>query len=162
VNIFVLHDTDLDQCARWHMDVHCTKMILETTQLLNNALISNDASYIPFYKPTHQKHPSSIWTSASVANFDWLNKLGLALCREYTYRYGKTHKCQQYLEAFTKSEYRTQLPPLLQIPFVKCMPDEYKVESAVESYRNYYRGAKQHLAKWTKREQPEWWFLKTS
>jgi len=37
------------------------------------------------------------------------------------------------------------------------MPDEYKVADPVESYRNYYRGAKASFAKWTNREKPEWW-----
>jgi hypothetical protein len=37
-----------------------------------------------------------------------------------------------------------------------AMPDEYKVNSVVESYRNYYNGAKADFAKWTKRESPEW------
>jgi len=30
------------------------------------------------------------------------------------------------------------------------MPDEFKESDAIESYRNYYAGGKQHLHKWTK------------
>ena len=37
------------------------------------------------------------------------------------------------------------------------MPIDYKVDDIVESYRNYYRGDKAHIAKWTNREVPEWW-----
>jgi hypothetical protein len=41
-----------------------------------------------------------------------------------------------------------------------AMPDEYKVGySVVQSYRNYYIGAKADFAKWTKREIPEWFKL---
>jgi len=36
------------------------------------------------------------------------------------------------------------------------MPDEYRVDDVVESYRNYYKGAKANFAKWTKRNIPEW------
>jgi hypothetical protein len=36
------------------------------------------------------------------------------------------------------------------------MPDEYKVDSVVESYRNYYRGAKASFAVWKNRETPFW------
>jgi hypothetical protein len=36
------------------------------------------------------------------------------------------------------------------------MPDEYKVKSVVESYRNYYRGAKSGFASWKYRDTPEW------
>lgn len=132
-------------------------MILETTQLLNNALIKHDKNYKPIYNETHKNHPASLWASASLANFDWLNKLGLALCKEYTYRYGKIHKCQAYLEKFALPETRTALPKGSMTPFAKCMPDQYKVDDAVESYRNYYRGAKAGFAKWTKRAVPDWW-----
>jgi hypothetical protein len=37
-----------------------------------------------------------------------------------------------------------------------AMPDEYKTDSVVESYRNYYIGAKISLASWKNREKPFW------
>ena len=37
------------------------------------------------------------------------------------------------------------------------MPDKYKIDDPVQSYRNYYLGEKAHLAKWTKRDVPNWW-----
>jgi hypothetical protein len=37
-----------------------------------------------------------------------------------------------------------------------AMPDEFKVADRVESYRNYYRTAKQHLHNWTNRGTPAW------
>jgi hypothetical protein len=36
------------------------------------------------------------------------------------------------------------------------MPDEYKVSDVVESYRNYYRGAKMGFAVWKNGYKPEW------
>lgn len=40
-------------------------------------------------------------------------------------------------------------------------PEEYKVGySVVQSYRNYYNGAKADFAKWAKREIPEWFINK--
>jgi len=132
-------------------------MILESTQLLNNALIANDRSYIPVYKQTHLKHPASLWTSQTRQNFEWLNNLALALCVEYTYRYGKIHKCQPMLDQFDVSSSKSKMSNIGLTPFVKCMPDKYKVDDAVKSYRNYYRGDKAYIAKWTKRSQPDWW-----
>jgi hypothetical protein len=38
----------------------------------------------------------------------------------------------------------------------KAMPDEYKVKSVVESYRNYYNGEKVSFSKWKNREIPKW------
>ena len=154
MNIFVL-DTDVRTCARYHNDRHCVKMILETTQLLNNALIVSNDQYKPCYRETHRNHPASIWTRESVANFKWLNKLGLELCDEYNYRYGKIHKCYQYLIDFDK--YCTNLPDKEQTPFKLCMPDLYKSVDAVSSYRKYYMSEKRHIASWKNREIPHWW-----
>lgn len=36
------------------------------------------------------------------------------------------------------------------------MPDEYKTNDPVESYRNYYRGSKAEIAKWKTRNKPDW------
>jgi len=41
--------------------------------------------------------------------------------------------------------------------FAQAMPDEYKVpESAVDAYRQFYRGEKMGFARWTKRDIPVW------
>lgn len=157
MNIFVL-DLDVKRCAQYHLDKHCVKMILESTQLLNNALIANDDSYVHIYKQTHKNHPASLWASQSLQNFEWLNNLALALCTEYTYRYGKIHKCQSMLEQFDVSSSKMKISNVGIMPFAKCMPDKYKVDDAVESYRNYYRGDKAYIARWTKRDPPEWWY----
>jgi hypothetical protein len=81
--------------------------------------------------------------------------LSLALCEEYTYRYGKIHKCQSILTGF--SDRKLSIPNIGSTPFAKCMPDQYKVDNPVQSYRNYYRGDKAYIAKWTKRGTPDWW-----
>jgi hypothetical protein len=38
----------------------------------------------------------------------------------------------------------------------KAMPEEYKVVDVVESYRNYYRGAKMGFAVWKNGTKPKW------
>lgn len=156
MNIFVL-DLDVELCAQYHVDKHCVKMILETTQLLNNAALANNPDYTPVYRPTHKNHPSSIWAAASLQNFDWLNSLGLALCAEYTYRYGKIHKCEPILKSFQSGSSRLRMLDKGLTPFALCMPDEYKVADPIESYRKYYRGDKAYIAKWSKRDIPTWW-----
>ena len=37
----------------------------------------------------------------------------------------------------------------------KCMPDKYKTDDYVQSYRNYYAGDKKSFAKYTNRTTPE-------
>ena len=81
-------------------------------------------------------------------------ELGLELCNEYTYRYGKRHKSQDVLEWCLVNR-----PNIKDIGFTepaKAMPDEYKVKSVVDSYRNYYMGAKSGFAVWKNREKPFW------
>jgi hypothetical protein len=157
MNIFVL-SYNQQECAQYHNNKHCVKQVLETTQILNNALCINNPTKTFPYKPTHLKHPVSLWAAESNCNFEWLLRLGYALCEEYTFRYGKTHKCLCVMFELACSEYRYSLPQKSMTPFRLCMPDAYKVSDAVQSYRNYYMGEKRGMAVWGgKREVPEWW-----
>jgi hypothetical protein len=80
--------------------------------------------------------------------------LGLELCKEYTYRYGKRHKSQDVIEWCITNKLNICDKGFTEPP--KAMPDEYKVSDVVESYRNYYRGAKSGFAVWKNREVPNW------
>ena len=156
MNIFVL-DENVQKAAQAHVDKHVVKMILETTQLLNNAMIVGDPTYTPVYRQTHKNHPCSIWASESIDNFIWLLNLGDCLCDEYTFRYGKVHKCESIIQHFFTQTAKLNLPRIGMTPYKLCMPDQYKVEDAVESYRNYYRGDKAYIAAWRERGAPDWW-----
>lgn len=128
----------------YHVDRHVVKMILEISQLLCTALWlapDFDPENPPPYKKTHENHPSAIWTRASKANWKWLKKLGLALCEEYTYRYGKVHKTEEVLR-------KIKCPNLPNKEFTfppQAMPDEYKHKNSIVAYRNYYILGKAHL-----------------
>jgi hypothetical protein len=151
MNIFVL-DTDIEKCAKDHCDKHCVKMILESCQILCGVHWSTggDAPY----RLSHKNHPCSIWARTSYSNYVWLTDLGLELCKEYERRYGKIHKTKSVLEWCLTN--KPNIPDLGLTPHAKAMPDEYKVDDVIESYRNYYRGAKKDFAKWKNREIPEW------
>lgn len=157
MNIFFL-DFDTKKCAEYHCDKHVVKMILETAQLLcgSHHMVNNPISDIP-YKLSHKNHPCAIWVRESLSNYLYLCDLGLELCKEYTYRYGKRHKSQDIIEWCLSNK-----PLIKDIGFTtppKAMPDEYKVEDVVESYRNYYIGAKKEFAKWKNREIPQWFLI---
>lgn len=151
MNVFVL-DIDTTKCAEYHNDKHCVKMILETAQLLCGVhwLCGVQAPY----KLTHKNHPCSIWARQSMANYNWLLNLGLALCKEYSYRYGKTHKCEAVI-SWCRSN-TPNIPQNTLTEFPQAMPEQYKSESAVTAYRNYYLGEKVSFCRWTKRDIPEW------
>jgi len=162
MNIFFL-DMNVKKCAEYHCDKHVVKMVLETAQLLcsahhvidqvtNKYRPSNDQ--IP-YKLAHKNHPCSIWVRESLTNYLYLCELGLELCKEYTYRYEKRHKSQEVIEWCVTNKVKICDKGLTEPP--KAMPDEYKVKDVVESYRNYYMGAKKSFATWKKRDSPIWY-----
>ena len=154
MNIFFL-DNDIKKCAQYHCDKHVVKMILETAQLLCGVhhVIDQVTDQGP-YKLSHKNHPCAIWTRESLTNYLVLCELGLELCYEYSYRYGKRHKSQDVIEWCVINKPSIQDIGYTEPP--KAMPDEYKVDSVVESYRNYYRGAKASFAVWKNREKPFW------
>ena len=154
MNIFIL-DKDVKKCAQYHCDKHVVKMILETAQLLCGVHHMTDqvTDQVP-YKLSHKNHPCAIWSRESLSNYLYLCDLGLELCKEYTYRYGKRHKSQDVIEWCV-----TNKPNICDKEFTepaRAMPNEYKVDSVVESYRNYYIGEKSKIAVWKNREIPEW------
>lgn len=156
MNIFIL-DTDVTNCAQYHNDRHCVKMILETAQLLSTAHHEMGSSIAhKLYRKTHVNHPCSKWIRESKENYEWGYRLFIELCTEYTYRYGKVHKT--FTEKAIALENVPDLPNVKMTPFTQCIPNDCKVvENAVKAYRNYYKMYKQHIAKWTKREIPYWW-----
>ena len=154
MNIFFL-DENPTMSARYHVDKHVVKMILETAQLLCSVHHVTDqvTAQVP-YKLSHKNHPCAIWARESLSNYLYLCELGLELGKEYTYRYGKRHKSIDVINWCIVNK-----PNIPDIGFTKpamAMPDEYKVDSVVESYRNYYMGAKSDLASWKNREKPFW------
>jgi hypothetical protein len=179
LNIFVL-SRNVNLCAQSHCDQHVVKMPLETAQLLSTALHETDAAAWNTlnkqglaYRPTHLNHPCALWTRQCINNYLWLCALGLALSREYTYRFGGSaspdgdvpaadgasgtaHKCEAVIDAL-----RRAAPPLARLrcvtPFALAVPDDCMLGDPVASYRRYYVEHKSAFARWTRREPPEWY-----
>jgi hypothetical protein len=120
-------------------------MVLETAQLLATA---NGGK-------AWRNHPCAVWTRESTENYAWLYRLGVALCTQYSARYGREH-------AYT-ARYRRELRVLpTSVPRVpatappQCMPDAYKGPDAVQAYRRYYVAEKLRFARWAHNEEPAW------
>jgi hypothetical protein len=154
MNIFFL-DENPTLSAKYHVDKHVVKMILETAQLLCGVhhLTDQVNDQVP-YKLSHKNHPCAIWARESLSNYLYLCELGLELGKEYTYRYGKKHKSIEVIEWCIVN--KPNIPDIGFTTPARAMPDEFKVDSVVESYRNYYMGAKSDLASWKNREKPFW------
>jgi hypothetical protein len=150
VNIFVL-DEDPVLAAQAQFDRHVVKMVLESAQLLCNQLPGAP------YKPTHAKHPCSLWAGRSKANYEWLLTHAEALAMEYMVRYTWTHACREPI-AWCRANYQSKVFPMDErTPFAICTPGVIGVTDPVQAYRNYYMTEKRHLARWTRREPPKWW-----
>ena len=107
------------------------------------------------YRPVHLHHPCTRWIRASLQNYMWACDLALAIGDEFTFRYKKTHACQQHAEWL-----KANPPPLtsegLQT-FAIAMKPEYKIsDDPIECYHHYYRTSKEErgLLQYTKREKP--------
>jgi hypothetical protein len=178
MNIFYL-DHDPKVCAEMHVDKHCVKMILEYAQLLSTAhrildgtestgvsktgrkqtrFVLSDSRESILYSATHVNHPSAVWVRKSRDNYAWLYQLLDSLCKEYTYRYGKTHKVEAsgLLDKLWFVPAGIPEHPKFTEP-TPAMPDTYKVSGdSISSYKNYYLGDKQRMFTWKKRPTPDW------
>ena len=101
MNIFVT-DPDPIKSAQVLPDKHIVKMPLETCQMLSivaskkwghgiGELPKLDGTPYKTDKGAFRNHPCTIWAQQ---NWSWLIRHGLALCKEYTHRYGKVHSCE--------------------------------------------------------------------
>lgn len=152
MNIFIL-DRDPRIAARMLCDKHIVKMIIESAQIL--CTVGRQNGFDTPYRSTHVKHPCTIWAGDSKSNWDWLIEHSLEMCAEYTRRYGKVHRTLSVIEWCKDNPIGPKFDKGL-TPFPLAMPAAFKTHDAVESYRNYYLGAKAKFAKW-KTGAPSWW-----
>lgn len=159
MNIFVV-DENPEIAAESLCDQHIVKMPIETCQMLSTFL-HRWGIFAP-YKPCYQHHPCNIWLQHTQENFLWLLTHGNALCKNYTARYKRKHKCEEVLEtislqffdALRLKKIRYQLRGLT--PFALAVPPKYKTENPVESYRKYYIYEKLPFARYSHSQKPEW------
>jgi hypothetical protein len=166
MNLFILSLLP-KEIAEYMMDKHVSKILLEAVQMLCSAkriLDPEDVINEKLYKLAHKNHPVTIWCRKSKQNFLWTLDLVDALHNEWKFRYGhpesKMHK--SYLIAQILREYLPKEEAFEEkglTAFALAMPDQYKTDDAVLSYRNYYMSEeKQKIATWKKkRERPTWY-----
>lgn len=177
MNIFVL-SLNPYVCALYHCDKHVVKMILEYAQILSTAhrvldgvqveMLSDSGRRLKrwihrceymdklLYKSTHTKHPCVQWVLEGSENYMWLYSLMIHLMCEYRIRYGRVHLTEKKLsgvlfnipENIRRTDKMTK--PAL------AMPDEYKCEDVVLSYRLFYKYSKVRFAVWKDEGYP-WW-----
>jgi len=182
MNIFIL-SKDPVEAAQLQCDKHVVKMIVESAQMLSTAHRMLDGyqekrpsksgkrminywvypepeleAYL--YSAVHHGHPCTVWTMQTNANYEWHYKHFIALCDEYTYRYGKVHATDTKLRNILRkppsgikwSNLYTDFPLAMQHE-PQCMHEG----DPVRSYQEYYQTKQARFNMiWTKRDVPEW------
>ena len=184
MNLFIL-DKDPVLAAQLQCDKHVVKMIVESAQMLSTvhrmldgrqtrvasksgktqvkAWVLPDDREDVLYKAVHMNHPCTVWTMKSDMNYNWHYAHFVALCDEYTYRYGKVHATDTLLR-----ERLSVMPKNIkhgeQTQFVLAMksnPECMHPNDPVRSYREFYQTNQERFKMaWTKREVPEWFTVK--
>lgn len=179
MNIFVL-DENPTFAAQLQCDKHIVKMVLESGQMLSTAhrLLDGNQSIVEskgrkkkvwtmedpsleniLYKVAHPSHPCTIWTTESLANYQWHYNHFVALCDEYRYRYGKVHMTDAKLRYVLMNPPKN-IPEGDRTPFKLAMgsnPECIDINNPVESYRKFYMTKQKRFKMvWSRRNVPEW------
>ena len=180
MNIFALSRCPVES-AQQMLDKHVVKMPTETCQMLHTNLlfttfkglygfepslkelkVFHEQFNSKLMKPAMLNHPSTIWARESLHNTKWLYEHGLALCEEFTFRYGKTHGSEQRIldmDINLKDAFSSKATPVKIAMF-----DKYRIENTfdddwefvIQSYRHYYLEGKWRFAEWRKDRRPNW------
>jgi hypothetical protein len=109
------------------------------------------------YGSTHKGHPCVKWLYESRENYIWLAKLGIKLCEEFLYRYKRDTHATLPVLYWLLYNVPPQLPNVPRTPVALAMPDSFKRDTPIESYRTFYREDKP-FATWQRgREVPSWY-----
>ena len=147
MNIFAT-DPSPYKSAQVLPDKHVVKMPLETCQMLSivcsdkwghgyGQLHKKDGSIYNTDKGAFRNHPCTVWANESLTNTWWLVAHGMALCQEYTHRYGKVHSCQSAIE-----EAASIIPlrkPTTPKSFTFAGPDQFKYDKTIDIFTAYKR-----------------------
>ena len=157
MNIFAIEsddhgNVDWINSAQSQDNYRVVKMILESCQILSTAL--NEQGVQAPYRSFNPKHPSCLWAAESSANFEALIEHCYALLDEYGKRFNKDHKCAKVLEKIVDLYDPSRFPTSDPTPLRVAMPDSFKSDDIVESYRKYY--ASKPRMRYPEDKVPDW------
>jgi len=162
MNIFAIEsdatgNIDWHKSALSHDNFRVNKMIIESCQMLStNAQLMGETTR---YRMSFQNHPSTIWARSSSDNFRNLVDLAMSLRTEFCRRYFRDrHGCddviQQMWTLINSPSFVQKFPEHGPTPLPLCMPDEYKTDDIVSSYRNFF--ANKPNLRYFSGDVPEW------
>ncbi len=145
-------DNNPREAARCLCDKHLGRILVDTVQIL--CAVCQHYDYEVPYNSFSGNDFIVVWAKTSLANFRWLNDYADEIGKEYVKRYKKSHATIDVLKELPT-------PPLANISlteFPSIVPDKYKMEDTVESYRNLYIHEKSKNATWNKGTNPPNWY----
>jgi len=180
MNLFIL-DKDPILAAQLQCDKHVVKMIVESAQMLSTThrILDGHVEKRPsksgktmvnywvhpnsnlentLYKAVHHKHPCTLWTMESSANYFWHVMHFNALLKEFEHRYGHEHGSKFLLPVLSSLPKNIPMGP--QTPFrlaMKDSPECIALGDPVKAYQAFYQTKQKRFSMvWTKRETPTW------
>ena len=179
MNIFYLSPNPV-VAAQMACDKHVVKMVVESAQMLSTAhrMLDGEQVIVPsksgkrmvkqwllsdardtlLYKSAHPNHPSTVWTRLSSGNYQWHYEYFVALCDEYTHRYGKVHMTDTKLRN-ALATHPTNIHQGRQTTMALAMnqnPECQFPNDPIKSYRMFYK-TKSFKMVWTNRNVPTWY-----
>ena len=159
MNIFVL-SLDPIEAATMQCDEHIRKMLLESAQMLCSPFYST-CDNVP-YRKAHFNHPCTKWSRETTANYLWLLDHAYAIADEFEFRYANNHKSKEVVQWCHRKfdQGMHNMPKADLTAFAQCIPDQFKGDDVVASYRQAYchKAFKKGKPSWTKgRPMPEWY-----
>ena len=159
MNIFAIEkdkygNVDWVASAQSQDNYRVVKMVLESCQMLCTALRSQGIEDEKLYRPAMPRHPCTLWVGTSSANFLALCEHTQAMLDEYTARFGKIHKCQAVLDACLGLFNEKNFSCHHLTPLAMAMPEHFKSDDVVESYRRYY--ASKPNVRYPRNKIPKW------
>lgn len=153
MNVFLIEKTPA-AAARSICNKHVVKMPTECAQMLCDV-----APRKAPYRKSHPNHPCTRMAADDPLYWNWILLHGLALCQEYSFRYGKAHAALRVLQWCARYPRHDILSNVVVQPtFVQCMPDKYRGADPVAAYRRFYVAEKAYFAVWGPHRDPPTWF----
>jgi len=148
--------------ARELCDKHIVKMPLEEAQMLCTVIRRYDPDHADrhdLYKSVHEKHPCTLWAGESRANYNYAFRLWNHMCLEYTYRYGRRHASERFINALRDGIMCVPEGDLTAHP--ECFSEHTDLKTGefypMDSYRKFYMTKQRRFSmKWTNRPVPSW------
>ena len=163
MNVFATSPDPLE-CAVALDDKRVGKMLIESNQLLSNALRVHGVDHASMCRASHMNHPLTAWTAEHCGNFNWLLHHALYLADEWIYRFGRKHGSASRCDAFSADRLTDRLPYGRADGFVNCAASrerglDFRSAEVHEAYRSYLAArwaGDVRPPEWTKRGMPVW------